>query len=128
MVSGGELIVTTDLTSSSSVSVASGAMLDVTGASVSTSGTITNNGTLVLGSGATLTTSSGTFINNGTLDLTNDPTFILPSNFVNNGTVLNASTSSPTDTPAMPIWALIATACLLLLTANKCLSRQSLIR
>jgi autotransporter-associated beta strand protein len=110
-VSGGELIIVGPFTSSSSVSIASGATLDVPSGNFSTSGTITNNGTLVLGSGVTLS-STGTFTNNGTLDLTNDPTYTPSGNFVNNGTVL---TVPPADTPTAPPWALITIACLLFL-------------
>jgi autotransporter-associated beta strand protein len=127
-VNAGTLIITGNLTSSSSVSIASGATLNLTsGDNVATSGTITNGGTLVLGSGATLS-STGAFTNNGTLDLTNDPSFTLPGNFVNTGIVLTAPVPDTADTPTLPTWALIATACLLFLTAGRYLSREPVAR
>jgi autotransporter-associated beta strand protein len=121
-VSGGVLIITGNLTSSTSVSIASGATLNLaSGGKLTTSGAITNNGTLVLGSGVTLS-STGAFTNNGTLDLRGDLSFTLPGNFVNHGVVLTAADTA--DTPTMPTWALIATAGLLFLTAERYLSRK----
>jgi autotransporter-associated beta strand protein len=118
-VSGGVLVIIQNLTSSSLVSIASGAKLNLASGNFAISGTITNNGTLVLGNGVTLS-STGTFTNNGTLDLTNDPSFNLPSNFVNNGTVLTPAT----DTPTMPPWGLAILGALLLITSAKSLPQR----
>lgn len=109
----GTLSIHSNLSSTSSVSIAAGSTLNVTNAALTTAGTITNTGTLVLGNGASLA-SSGTFTNQGTLDLTAAPSFVLPANFVNKGVVLNANGtvsnagSTATDTPTMPQWALMA--------------------
>jgi autotransporter-associated beta strand protein len=127
-VTSGALTITGNLTGTSSVSVASGATLDLTASTVSTTGAITNNGTLVLGNGVTLS-STGTFTNNGTLDLTADPSYTLPGNFVNHGTVLAApNQAQPADTPTMSQWELAAMAALLLLTAGGCLWRRPVAR
>jgi hypothetical protein len=66
--------------------------------SISVSGDITNNGTLVLAGSATLAC-SGTFTNNGTLDLLNW-SGSLPAGFVNNGTIL--FTNQPPAFAAIP--------------------------
>ena len=89
VVSAGVMKVTGSLAGSTSLFVAAGATLAVTDGDVSVTGAITNTGTLRLTGTATLS-STGTFTNNGTLDLINAPQ-TLPPNFVNNGTVLNAS-------------------------------------
>ena len=86
-VTGGILVITGNVTGSSSVLISSGATMNITTGNFATPGTVTNNGTLVLGSGVTFNT-TGTFTNNGTLDLRNDASYHLPSNFVNNGVVL----------------------------------------
>jgi len=125
-VAGGILIILGNFTSSSSITVTSGTTLNIPSGNVSTTGTITNNGTLVLGSGVTLS-STGTFTNNGTLDLRNDPTFTLPGNFVNHGIVLTNLVPDTVDTPTMPTWALIATACLLFVTARRYLWREPIV-
>jgi fibronectin-binding autotransporter adhesin len=115
-VAQGTLNVAGAITNTSQVIIGSNATLNFTSGSLTTTGTISNNGTMVLGSGVTVS-SSGAFTNYGTLDLRSDPSFTLPSNFVNEGTILYANVPA-TDTPTMPVWALIATGGLLFALAS----------
>ena len=87
-VSAGILEITGTVSSTSSVSIASGASLYLAGGSLSVSGGVTNGGTFKI-SGTPTIALAGSFINNGVLDLINGSSS-LPPNFVNNGTVLNA--------------------------------------
>jgi len=84
----GVLEITGTLSSTSSLTVASGAVFYLAGGSLSVSGNITNSGIFKI-SGTSTLTQTGSFINNGVLDLING-TQTLPSNFTNNGTVLSA--------------------------------------
>jgi hypothetical protein len=59
------------------------------GGLLSIAGSLTNDG-IFKESGTTSIVLTGSFVNNGVLDLINAPS-TLPSNFVNNGTVLYAS-------------------------------------
>jgi autotransporter-associated beta strand protein len=88
-VTGGILEIIGKVAGSTSLSVSSGAVLYLNGGTVSIAGSITNNGIVKLSGSATLSL-TGAFTNNGVLDLINGPQ-ILPSGFVNDGTVLNAS-------------------------------------
>ncbi len=115
----GILQITGSITNTSFVIISSGSTLNLAIGTLSTPGTITNNGTLVLGNGVTLS-STGTFTNNGTLDLRKDPSFTLPANFVNNGTVLTANSSVvASDTPTIPQWGLFILAGLLVYLAAR---------
>jgi len=88
-VSAGVLEITGTLSSTSSVSVANGAVFYLAGGgSLSVAGSITNNGIFKI-AGTPAFSFTGSFINNGVLDLINGPS-TLPANFVNNGTVLVA--------------------------------------
>jgi autotransporter-associated beta strand protein len=89
MVTGGILEITGAIADSTSASVSSGAVLYLAGGTLHIAGAITNNGLIKLSGSATMT-STGTFTNNGVLDLINGLQ-TLPANFVNDGTVLNAS-------------------------------------
>ena len=84
----GVLEITGTLSSTSSLTVASGAVFYLAGGSLSVSGNITNSGIFKI-SGTPTLTQTGSFINNGVLDLINGSQ-TLPSNFTNNGTVLSA--------------------------------------
>ena len=86
---GGILEITGTLSGTSSLSVASNSVLYLAGGGLSVSGPIINFGTFKL-SGAPTLSLTGTFTNNGVLDLINGPS-ALPPNFVNDGTVLDAS-------------------------------------
>jgi hypothetical protein len=77
------------VSNTSSLTIASGATCYLAGGSLTVSGTVTNNGIFKMSGTPTLSL-SGTFINNGVLDLINGPS-TLPSNFVNHGAVLTAS-------------------------------------
>jgi autotransporter-associated beta strand protein len=87
-VTGGILEITGAITSSTSVSIASGAVLYLSGGALNVPGSINNSGEVKLSGSAALSL-TGTFINSGVLDLINGPQS-LPAKFVNNGTVLNA--------------------------------------
>jgi autotransporter-associated beta strand protein len=86
---GGVLELTGSLSSSSSLTVASGAVFCLASGSLSVSGMVTNNGIFKI-SGTPSLALTGSFINNGVLDLINGAQ-TLPVHFINNGTVLDAS-------------------------------------
>jgi autotransporter-associated beta strand protein len=88
-VTGGVLEITGSVTKTAGASVSSGAVLYLAGGTLNVAGSITNNGMVKL-SGSTTLTYTGTFTNNGVLDLINGLQS-LPANFINNGTVLGAS-------------------------------------
>jgi autotransporter-associated beta strand protein len=88
-VTGGILEIIGKVAGSTSLSVSTGAVLYLNGGTISIAGSITNNGIVKLSGSAALSL-TGAFTNNGVLDLINGPQ-ILPSGFVNDGTVLNAS-------------------------------------
>jgi len=88
-VNGGVLELTGTLTSANALTVNAGNVFYLAGGYLSISGGITNNGIFKI-SGTPTLTQTGSFTNNGVLDLINGPS-TLPSNFVNNGTVLYAS-------------------------------------
>jgi autotransporter-associated beta strand protein len=92
-VTGGILEITQPLSKSSSTTVSSGAVLYLAASSLSGSGSITNNGIVKLSGSAALSL-TGTFTNNGVLDLI-DGSQSLPVHFVNNGTVLDATSIQP---------------------------------
>lgn len=85
-VSAGKLIISGTVSTTSSVSVASGAELEVSG-TLATTGSLTNDGTLVL-TGSPQLGAGGTITNNGTI-INSAPGYTLPANLVNNGTVYN---------------------------------------
>jgi autotransporter-associated beta strand protein len=63
---------------------------------VDNSGTFVNNGTMTIDGGSGLvvnlpTDGSGSFVNNGLLDIMDSPQTVLPSGYVNNGTVLTSA-------------------------------------
>ena len=88
-VTAGVLKVSGTLTGPSSVTISNGATFYLAGGSLSVSGGITNNGIFKI-SGVPSLALAGSFVNNGVLDLINSAA-TPPPNFVNDGTVLNAS-------------------------------------
>jgi autotransporter-associated beta strand protein len=88
-VSAGVLEIGGSFSEAASLTIANGATVYLAGGSLAVSGSITNNGIFKV-SGTPSLAITGKFINNGVLDLINGPAS-LPPNFVNNGTVLNAS-------------------------------------
>ena len=88
-VNGGVLELTGTLLSANGLTVGASGVFDLAGGNLSISGNITNNGIFKL-SGTPTLTKTGSFTNNGVLDLINGPS-TLPTNFVNDGTVLYAS-------------------------------------
>jgi autotransporter-associated beta strand protein len=90
VVSGGKLVLLGDNNRSTSVTVAAGAELDITGKLYAT-GNIINNGTIVL-SGAEQFGAGGRITNNGTI-INNSPSLTLPA-IVNHGTISSGKTKS----------------------------------
>jgi len=88
-VTGGILKITGTTAGTTGVSVSSAATLYLAGGSLSVTGNIVNGGTFKL-SGTPSLSLTGTFTNNGVLDLINGPS-ALPADFVNNGTVITAT-------------------------------------
>jgi len=88
-VSAGVLEIGGSFSEAASLTISNGATVYLAGGSLAVSGSITNNGIFKV-SGTPSLAITGKFINNGVLDLINGPAS-LPPNFVNNGTVLNAS-------------------------------------
>ena len=115
MTGGGTLNGALGVTNNGSISISSGGTFAM-------NGVVVNNGSIVVTNGTTLS-STGTFVNNGTLDLT-QAAQTLPANLVNNGTVLLAPSSTPTDTPTMPEWALALLAVLVFLAATPFLAER----
>ena len=97
-VSGGKLVLSGTIAGTSSVTVATGAEVDVTGKLYAT-GNIVNSGTLVLGGSAQFA-AGGKIINNGTI-VNNSPALSLPA-IVNHGTITGAATKPGNSTAAHP--------------------------
>ena len=88
-VTAGVMKVSGTLTGPNSVTISNGATFYLAGGSLSVSGGISNNGLFKI-SGVPSLALTGSFVNNGVLDLIDGPA-TLPPNFVNNGSVLDAS-------------------------------------
>ena len=86
-VNAGKLIVSSNLGSTSSVSIASNATLEVAGGNLAVSGNLTNNGTLIFTDAAQFST-SGSVTNNGII-INRSSGLSLPGNIVNNGIIYN---------------------------------------
>jgi autotransporter-associated beta strand protein len=97
-IDAGKLILSGSLNNTSTVTIASGAELEISG-SLSASGNIVNNGTMIL-TGAPQLTSGGTITNNGTI-INRSPSYSLPANVVNSGTIYNLP-AAPTGLVATP--------------------------
>lgn len=102
-IDGGKLIVSGSLNNTSFVTIASGAELEISG-SLAASGNIVNHGTLIL-SGAAQLTAAGTITNHGTI-INLSPSYTLPANLVNNGTIYSVP-AAPTGLVATPDDALV---------------------
>jgi autotransporter-associated beta strand protein len=83
-VSAGNLTLSGSITNTASVSVASGATMNVTG-KLYASGNITNSGTMIFSGPSPQFGAGGTITNNGTI-INNSPSLTLPT-IVNNGTI-----------------------------------------
>ena len=112
-IDAGKLILSGSLINTSTVTIASGAELEISG-SLAASGNIVNNGTLIL-TGAPQLTSGGTITNNGTI-INRSPSYSLPANVVNNGTIYNLPAApsgliaTPGDAQVTLTWNAVSTA------------------
>jgi autotransporter-associated beta strand protein len=92
------------------LTVYAGGRVLITGGAFTLNGSVTNNGAFVLRAGAGLLSGGASFVNNGTFDILTAGSPALPVNFVNQGTVLDAT--------ALRILSLVNTSTNVLLTIN----------
>jgi hypothetical protein len=92
------------------LAVNAGGRVLITGGAFTLNGSVTNNGAFVLRAGAGLLSGGASFVNNGTFDILTAGSPALPVNFVNQGTVLDAT--------ALRILSLVNTSTNVLLTIN----------